>query len=78
MIANVFNFGLQNGDLHLTNFDNRQLRLTQATQTKILMCMIDCLIARNSLKSLLNIDNKTNMIIDDYKPKTEPNMTIKV
>lgn len=28
LIANIFKFELKNGDLHLTDFDNQKLRLT--------------------------------------------------
>ena len=42
------------GDLHLTNFDNRQLGLTNIVNMylkNILMWMIDCLTSRNLLKN---------------------------
>ena len=49
-----FKYGLKDGDLYLTNFDNGSLDLVKILKKylkkKILMSMIDCLISRNLLK----------------------------
>ena len=41
------------------------------------MSMINCLIWKNLLKILINVNNKINMITDDYKHKTETNYSDK-
>ena len=49
-----FKYGLKDGDLYLTNFDNGLLDLVKILKKylkkKILMSIIDCLISRNPLK----------------------------
>ena len=41
------------------------------------MSMIDCLILKNLLKILINVNNKISMIVDYYKHKTETNYSDK-
>ena len=64
LIANIFKCGLMDGHLHVTNFDNRHLALTNTVnaylEKHVLVWIIVCLISRNPLK-----------------PKQRPNMTIK-
>ena len=54
LIDNILMFRLTVGDLHLTEFDNLKLGLTNIVnnylEKKILMWMIDCLILRNPLE----------------------------
>ena len=73
--ANIFKFRLKDGDLHVTDFDNQHLRLADIVNKYLREKNIDvCNRLFNfekSIKNLVNIDDKTNMVIDYYKPKTD-------
>ena len=75
MIGEIYKYGLTNGDLHLSNFDDRQLGFTNIVQKYLGEKNIDTdyrlLDFEKSIKGLANIDDKINMIIGYYKPKTE-------
>ena len=62
LIANIFKFELKNEDLHLTDFDNQKLRLTNIVKDLREKTIDAC-------DRLFNF--KLNVIIDDYMPKIE-------
>ena len=75
VIDKSFKLGLKDGDLHLKNFDNRQLRSTKIVNKYLGEKDIDAdnrlFNFEKSIKNLENIAEKINMIIDYYKPKTK-------
>ena len=62
-------------DLHLTKFDNQKVGLSKIVHKYIGEKNIDVqdglLNFEKAMKNLANLDNKINMIIDNYKPKTK-------
>ena len=74
LIANIFNYGLMDGDLHLTNFDNQHLGVTDFVSVYLEKSIdVDDRLFNfeKCIKNFANIDDKVNIIIEDYKPKTE-------
>ena len=74
LFVNIFQYGLTDGDLHLTNFDNWHLALTNTVNTYLEenIYVNDRLFNFEiSIKKLANVDDKVNVIIDCYKRKTE-------
>ena len=74
LIANIFNYGLMDGDLHLTNFDNQHLGLRNFVSAYLEKSIdVDDRLFNfeKCIKNFANIDDKVNIIIEDYKPKTE-------
>lgn len=62
-------------DLHLTNFDNQDLGSANIIQSYLKEQNIDVdkkfFNVEISIKNLANMDDKVNMIMDYYKPKTK-------
>ena len=53
LIDKIFKFGFMNGDLYLTNFDNKELGMTKIVNKysgKNNDVLMDCLILKNPLK----------------------------
>ena len=77
LIPNIFTFGLKDGDFHLTYFDNQHVRLTDIINKCLKEKRKNIDVSnrffnfKKPFKNLVNIDNKTNMVIDNYKPKTD-------
>ena len=74
LIWNFFKYGLINGELHLTNFDNWQVILTKIVGKYLAGKKIDGVDRffkfEKSVKNLANIANTINTIINYYKLKT--------
>ena len=77
LIPYIFTFGLKDGDFHLTYFDNQHVRLTDIINKCLKEKRKNIDVSnrffnfKKPFKNLGNIDNKTNMVIDNYKPKTD-------
>ena len=59
---------MNDGDLHLRNFDNQQLGLTNIVNTclkKVLTWMVDL---NDRFKYSADIDDKINIVLGTYKP----------
>ena len=74
-IDRLFKYGLLDEDLHLSNFDNQDLGLANIIQSYLKERNIDVdkknFNVEISIKNLANMDDKVNMIMDYYKPKTK-------
>ena len=65
---------IKDGDLHLTEFDNRKLALTNIIDSylrKNIDVNVGLFNFEKLIKVLSDVDNRIHGIIDDYKPKTD-------
>ena len=69
-----FKYGLIDGNFHLTNFDN-QISLTRIVKKNIgensIHVDYNLFNFEKSISNLVNLDDRINMILEKYKPKTK-------